>query len=183
METVSRRIQDWIERKYPKPKVDPEWLSACLNWIHTDLNIPLPNSLPASAPLPQAILNALDDQLLRSDLTDSMLPETGLPLNVAELNDHAIKGPHVLVEITAITEVGSSAFQLMQVKAAREERGIVGLDDGEGDGVDEEEGPVQKYPRGMLRFELSDGHTIMQAIEYRSIPQLELGVTPLGYKV
>ena len=47
----------------------------------------------------------------------------------------------------------------------------------------EDEGPVPKYPRGMLRLELSDGFTTVEAVEYRSIPQLRLGVTPLGYKV
>jgi RecQ-mediated genome instability protein 1 len=35
----------------------------------------------------------------------------------------------------------------------------------------------------MLKFLLSDGRTTVTAIEYRSIPQLELGVTPLGYKL
>lgn len=49
--------------------------------------------------------------------------------------------------------------------------------------AEEDEGPVPKYPRGMLRLELSDGFTTVEAVEYRSIPQLELGVTPLGYKV
>ena len=48
---------------------------------------------------------------------------------------------------------------------------------------EEDEGPVPKYPRGMLRLELSDGFTTVEAVEYRSIPQLELGITPLGYKV
>jgi hypothetical protein len=49
--------------------------------------------------------------------------------------------------------------------------------------AEEDEGPVPKYSRGMLRLELSDGLTTVEAVEYRSIPQLELGVTPLGYKV
>ncbi|KAG9079066.1 hypothetical protein FS749_008859 [Ceratobasidium sp. UAMH 11750] len=32
-------------------------------------------------------------------------------------------------------------------------------------------------------MEISDGHKTMRAIEYRRIPLLELGVTPLGAKI
>jgi RecQ-mediated genome instability protein 1 len=137
-----------------------------------------------------------------------MLRGTGLPGNVEVLNDvrlGCVRGAGrgggggtegggrrreggVVVQIEAITEIGSSAFNLMGVMKAREERGVVSLDPddvGEGGGgrEDEDEGPLQRYPRGMLRLVLSDGSTRIQAIEYRSIPQLELGVTPLGYKV
>ena len=49
--------------------------------------------------------------------------------------------------------------------------------------VEEDEGPVPNYPRGMLRLELSGDFTTVKAVEYKSIPQLKLGVTPLGYKV
>jgi RecQ-mediated genome instability protein 1 len=127
-----------------------------------------------------------------------MLPGTGLPANIGELNDVRLSGgaAAVLVEIVSITEIGSSAFNLMSVVNAREERerGVVSIGsnpDGAQDAAgavrqdydEDDEGPIQRYPRGMLRFELSDGTTTLNAIEYRSIPQLELGITPLGYKV
>jgi len=102
----------------------------------------------------------------------------------------------ILVEVISINEIGSSAFNLMNVMNAREERGVVALPPGDadhdpggqqvigdGDDDDDDEGPIQRYPRGMLKLQLSDGHTTIQAIEYRSISELELGVTPLGFKV
>lgn len=137
--------------------------------------------MPPAGPL-QPVIDAVNSQLLQSDLSDSTMHGTGLPSNLNELNDVHLAGRSVLVQITAMTEIASSAFTIMNVMKAREERGIVGLDETNvADGDDE--GPIQRYPRGMLRFELSDGSTILNAIEYRSLTQLELGVTPLGYKV
>jgi RecQ-mediated genome instability protein 1 len=93
----------------------------------------------------------------------------------------------VLVQIVAITDTGVSAYQLEQVRAAREEHILSGSGDKEGeeDGdVDiEGEGPMPKYPRGSLRLRLSDGVTKLEAMEYRPLPQISLGPTPLGYKL
>lgn len=93
-----------------------------------------------------------------------------------------------------MTEIANSAFNLMGVRQTRldradlaegaqrrrEEREAQGLQE---EDIEEDEGPIPKYPRGMLKFELSDGATTLQAIEFRSLPDFELGVTPLGYKV
>lgn len=94
----------------------------------------------------------------------------------------------LLVEIRAITEIAHSALTLLNTHQTRLDRADLGLarDDGNQQDPhqqDEEEGPVPRFPRGMLRFELSDGHTRFRAIEYRSMPDLVLGETPLGYKV
>lgn len=95
--------------------------------------------------------------------------------------------PPVLVEIVSIMEIGTSAFQLEQVRAAREERMAAGAgtEEGEDDGdiEVEGEGPMPKFPRRMLRFQLSDGNSTFSAMEYRKIPSIILGVTPLGFKV
>lgn len=115
-----------------------------------------------------------------------MLPGTGLPPNIAFINNTKLPGPPVLVEIISLTEIGHSAFNLQNVRQARIERAdLAGLaeEDGENQEDGEETGPVPKYPRSMLRFQLSDGMTVLEAIEYRRIPELQLGVTPLGYKV
>lgn len=112
-----------------------------------------------------------------------MLPGTGLPPNISTLNNTRIH--NVLVEITAITDIGVSAFTLGNSRSIRMERAdLAGIYEGEGEEeVGEEEGKVPKYPRSMLKLELSDGAITIQAIEYRPMPQLELGVTMLGYKV
>lgn len=120
-----------------------------------------------------------------------MLEGTGLPLHITQ-TDHReantrLTGPPILVEIVAMTEISSSAYQLEQIRAAREERIRLGQtdsdDEGEADLEVEGEGPMPKYPRGMLRFDLSDGATRFNAIEYRPLPELVLGKTELGFKV
>lgn len=146
---------------------------------------------PNANPHSNQFLQDVEAQLLQSDLTDSMLEGTGLPIHITQ-SDHReantrLTGPPVLVEIVAITEIASSAYQLDQIRVAREERMRLGQTDddegGEGDLEIEGEGPMPKYPRGMLRFQLSDGTTTLSAIEYRSLPDLVLGKTKLGFKV
>lgn len=120
-----------------------------------------------------------------------MIDGTGLPQNISQ-PDHPqantrLAGPPILVEVAAMTEIAHSAYQLNQIRVVREERmrlGQTGEDgEGEGDLEIEGEGPIPKYPRGMLKFELSDGTTTLTAIEYKSIPDIVLGKTPLGFKV
>ncbi|KAF8068632.1 hypothetical protein FPV67DRAFT_1415327 [Lyophyllum atratum] len=45
------------------------------------------------------------------------------------------------------------------------------------------EGPIPKYPRGMLKLRLTDGMVTLPAVEYRFLPGLSLENTPLGYNV
>ncbi|TFK33239.1 hypothetical protein BDQ12DRAFT_691470 [Crucibulum laeve] len=176
---IPSAVADWLEKNYPRPRIDEEWLKECYDWITTDQNLSPTTNL-------QGLLNALETQLLQSDLRDSMNHSTGLPEHVAlPTTTTVVEGKPILVEITALTEVGSSAFQLDQIRVAREERMRTGGEEGEEDGdlEVEGEGPMPKYPRGMLRFELTDGKTTLQAMEYRMIKELTLGVTPLGYKM
>jgi RecQ-mediated genome instability protein 1 len=96
----------------------------------------------------------------------------------------------LLVEVRSITDIAQSAFSLLNTHQTRLDRADLGLAQGDANHggeqqqqVEEDEGPVPRFPRGMLRFELSDGCTTFRAIEFRSLAELELGVTPLGYKV
>jgi len=116
-----------------------------------------------------------------------MQPHTGLPANVGDVNTiTTLMGPPVLVEVIGMDDVSTSAFQLDQIRQAREERirAGVGNEEGEEDGdVDVEgEGPMPQYPRGKLRLQLSDGETVLEALEYRRINELKL-TTPHGFKV
>jgi RecQ-mediated genome instability protein 1 len=176
---IPPQLTAWLDEHYPSPRVDPEWLDACYTWVTTE------HHLDPAADMP-AIIEHVEAQLLQSDLCDSMSHGTGIPLALLTAVSGTLRGP-VLVEITALTEVGSSALALDQVRVARAERFAAGagLDDeeNEADLEVDGEGPVPNYPRGMLRLELSDGATTLSAIEYRPLPELTLGVTPLGYKV
>ena len=153
-----------------------EWLDACYAWIVSELR------LDPSTQMPQIIDN-VEHQLLSSHLSDSMIQGTGLPANVAGTNDTTtrLRGPPVLVEILSIMEIGHSAFTLNNTRQARIDKAdLTGLGaEGAGDGEEK----IPKYPRSMLHFELSDGSLTFEAMEYRSIPQIQLGVTELGYKV
>ena len=62
-----------------------------------------------------------------------MLPGTGLPRNVAELNNTKLQGLPILVEIVSMTEIDHSAFSLQNVRQARIEKadlaGLAGEED------------------------------------------------------
>ena len=131
------------------------------------------------------IMELVESQLLMSDLTDSMISGSGLPHDVPGLHKGSLSGPPVLVQILALTEIGHSAFNLMNVRQAKIDRAdLSGLARDDNDNNEEaDEGPVPNYPRSMLNFQLSDGTIRLNAIEYKKIPQLDLENTPLGYKV
>ncbi|KAJ4477247.1 hypothetical protein J3R30DRAFT_3483716 [Lentinula aciculospora] len=172
-------ITSWLKRHYPKPQIDPEWLQACYDWIISDKNMN-----PAADM--QKIIEEVEVQLLESDLRDSMLHGTGIPNDITNINaaHSKLTGPPVLVQIEAITDVGVSAYSLNKTRIIRQERRIAGEEqEGEADGEVEGEGPIPNYSRSMLRLELSDGATTLRATEYRPIPELTLGGTPLGYKL
>ncbi|TFY83218.1 hypothetical protein EWM64_g788 [Hericium alpestre] len=176
---VPAQVVQWLRRSYPKPTVDPhmlrqEWLDACFNWILEEYQLQPPNDV-------DEIIKHVDAQLLQSNLVDSMVHGTGLPANIPKDRNSTLTGPPVLVEITALTDIGVSAFSLQNTRQTRIDRAdLAGLAEEDGG---EDDGPVPRYPRGMLRFEISDGATTLAAIEYRKIPELELGETPLGYKL
>ena len=153
------------------------WLSQCYAWVVEEHN------LNPATDMGQ-IREQVESQLLMSDLTDSMVHGTGLPHDLAGLQKGSLSGPPVLVQILALTEIGHSAFNLMNVRQTKVDRadlsGLAARGDNE-EGADE--GPIPNYPRSMLQFELSDGAITMKAIEYRKIPQLNLENTPLGFKV
>jgi RecQ-mediated genome instability protein 1 len=156
-----------------------EWLEACYNWVVDERNLNPANHL-------EQIIQEIEIQLLESDLRDSMIHGTGIPRNFADGNTQSsiLNGPPILVQIESITDIGISAYELNKVRETREERLAAGeQEEGEGDIEVEGEGPVPKYPRSMLRFEISDGVTTIKAMEYRSIPELSLEETQLGCKV
>ena len=80
-------------------------------------------------------------QFLESDLRDSTVPSSGLPANIGNVTQTRISGPPVLVEIAAITEIGHSAFSLLNTRQTRIDRAdLAGLNATRGeDGEREEE--------------------------------------------
>ncbi|CDO73719.1 hypothetical protein BN946_scf185015.g47 [Trametes cinnabarina] len=169
-------VVQWLKRTYVRPTVDPEWLEGCYNWIEQELGLSPDCDL-------DKILANVNEQLLESDFADSMLTGTGFPEDIFRGRDTQLKGP-ILVELVGIMEVGHSAYNLMQIYEARVEwrkqaelrNARVELDAGE-------EKPMPKYPRSTLQFELSDGAYVLPAVEFKRLPEFELGETPLGSKM
>ena len=109
------------------------------------------------------------------------MPNTGFPPTILEMNNEKLKGKPILVEVCSVTELGSSAFNLYNVRQARIERAdLAGL--AQEEGTEDDGGPIPKYPRQMLKLVLSDGTHSVPAIEYRSISAFDLADTPLGCK-
>ncbi|KAF8349054.1 hypothetical protein F5887DRAFT_1071217 [Amanita rubescens] len=133
---VHPRVLQWLRSNYPKPQLDPDWLSDCYNWLIHDKNLSPDSNF-------HSFIDTFEEQLLSSDLSDSMSHGTGLPTHIARPDTNTIlTGPPILIRV------------------AREERMRV---DGttENDGPDEgdievDEGPPPRYPRGMLKFNLTD---------------------------
>ncbi|CAE7219710.1 unnamed protein product [Rhizoctonia solani] len=163
------RLVNWLKATYARPQVNPEWLGACYDYITGELGVS-PDDF-------ESLKTHVEEQLLQSSLTDSAARNTGFP----DPNSHGIQIKNTLCEVVALTEIGHSAFTLKNVRQARvDKEDLAGL---AGDLEDGEDYSIPKYPRSMLRFELSDGTKTMRAIEYRRIPDLELGTTPLGTKI
>ncbi|KAF5339118.1 hypothetical protein D9611_011252 [Ephemerocybe angulata] len=178
---IPAEVVQWVNRNFPKPRVDHDWLQGCYEWA-IGLDGVRPNS--------QELFDTIRTQLLKSSLSQSLDPTDGLPQDIGDFNTQVtLCGVPTLVEIISLSEVGSSAFQLDQVRKGREERlragGFDEYDEGdeEADLEVEGEGPLPKYPRSMLSFVLSDGTTQFQAMEYKPLPQLSLVQTPLGFKL
>ncbi|CCO30366.1 hypothetical protein BN14_04393 [Rhizoctonia solani AG-1 IB] len=163
------RLANWLKATYVRPHINSEWLDACHEYITGELGVS-PDDF-------EGLKVHVEEQLLQSSLADSAVRDTGFP----DTDSHDVKISNTLCEIVALTEIGHSAFTLKNVRQARvDKEDLAGL---AGDLEDGEDYSIPKYPRSMLRFELSDGTKTMRAIEYRRIPDFELGVTPLGTKV
>ncbi|KZT73679.1 DUF1767-domain-containing protein [Daedalea quercina L-15889] len=167
------QVAQWLQRTYPQPRVDPEWLNDCYNWVREEY------SFDPATQMDQIIHN-VDIQLLESDLRDSMTSGTGIPQVSPDIKETIICGP-VLVQVLSMMEIGQSAFSLMNVRQARLEReDMAGLARAEDD---EDEGPIPSYTRSMLRLELTDGSVSLPAVEHRRLPELTLGESRLGLKM
>ncbi|KAI6042873.1 hypothetical protein EDC04DRAFT_2655103, partial [Pisolithus marmoratus] len=203
------RVAKWVSQNYPRPVVDAEWLSDCCDWISSTYNISPSNDFHDFITYVEAQLlqSNLEDSMVPGTGLDAGLvriEERPVPRRPrgrggkpssrvtrkpkGEPRQRHTTGPvPLLVEIRSITEIAHSAFSLLNIHQTRLDRADLGLavepqgrqDQGQ---QDEDQGPIPRFPRGMLRFELSDGHTLFQAIEFRTMPDVVLGDTPLGFK-
>ena len=131
----------------------------------------------------------IERRILHSKFSDIMQGGTGLHHRIGSSTIHTtIEGPIVL-ELLHITDVGISAFSLERVRQDRDqmlylellalaragqiitEEGLLGV-----------KHALPEYPRGVLKLILTDGHTEIQAVEYKRLP-FKLGKSKIGLKV
>jgi RecQ-mediated genome instability protein 1 len=106
---VPPEVAQRLSAKYPKPTVDPEWLEACYGWVTEHFGL-APRQV-------DQIVAEVDKQLLDSDLTDSMVPGTGIPERAPnEVKGRIAVDKPILCQIMAITDIGQSAFSLQNVR-------------------------------------------------------------------
>ncbi len=146
-------------------------------WVNNCIAALIEAGLPTDA-------RSVEHQYLCSDLTASSTHSRSLPTSRGgELPTTTIAGP-LLVQIHSAMDIGVSAVNLQRTMEERREMlsgatRIRRMDDDE----EIEEGKVPPYQRSMLSLQVSDGHMLIRAIEYRRIEGLTLADTPLGTKV
>ncbi|WWC63390.1 uncharacterized protein I303_105990 [Kwoniella dejecticola CBS 10117] len=168
-------IVSYLKRTYPVPEVDPAWVRECTQAL-----------IEAGQ---EATVDTVHTQFLYSDLAQSTLPSRTFP--PGELHQKNLFPRPTILQIHHISEIGHSAFQIKHTMEQRSEvlsgqsliRRMEDEDENAGEGEEIEEGKVPPYPRSMLKLELSDGRSIIRAMEYKRINELVLGQTSLGCKV
>ncbi|KIJ05380.1 hypothetical protein PAXINDRAFT_93539, partial [Paxillus involutus ATCC 200175] len=163
-------------QNYLKPTIDPKWLSDCCQWISFEHNISHFHRF----------IEHVELQVLRSYLEDSAVPGSGTTrahegragwpgINRDPLRDHAVKRndrtrtPHR--DSIEPSQASCNLLSDSRIHTTPRQQ------------VEECEGPVPRFPRGVLMFELSNGCTTFSDIEFRSLAKLESGIMPLGHKV
>ncbi|WFD29468.1 hypothetical protein MSPP1_000477 [Malassezia sp. CBS 17886] len=147
---LARGVHEALARALPSVPISIEWLTECIAHLCAHD--------ASQAADPDALYAGVHTQLLVSDLHDSLAH--------GSVQDLARLPLHVLVQITAVTDVGVSAQTLLDTLALHRD------------------GAERVFPRCMLRVQLSDGFALpFPGYECTRIPELELGRTLLGAKL
>ncbi|KAF0447594.1 hypothetical protein F8M41_002765 [Gigaspora margarita] len=127
----------------------------------------------------QRLYQAIYNEFLDSDLNKSMKPH--LP-PLIEDKHKIIIGEHqpIILQIADIFEVGVSAQSLLDVVNSYLS-GSMKQGHKYNDLSDRQYESIQ-FPRGMLKFQLTDGYQSVDAIEYKPLSNLNL-LTPIGIKI
>ncbi|CAG8578111.1 309_t:CDS:2 [Scutellospora calospora] len=127
----------------------------------------------------QQLYQAVYNEFLDSDLNKSMKPH--LP-SLIEDKHKVIIGEHqpIILQIADIFEVGVSSQTLLDVINSHLS-GSLKQGHKYNDISDKQYESIQ-FPRGMLKFQLTDGYQSVDAIEYKPLSNLNL-LTPIGIKI
>jgi RecQ-mediated genome instability protein 1 len=131
----------------------------------------------------------LEKRVLHSRFSDIMQAGTGFPNRIGSTMVHTIIEGPIVLELIHITDVGVSAFSLERTRQDRDQALYLQLlalaragRTITKEGLLDLKRALPEYPRGVLKLILSDGHTEIQAVEYKRLP-FKLGKTKIGLKV
>jgi RecQ-mediated genome instability protein 1 len=114
---------------------------------------------------------------------------TGLHHRIGSPTVHTTLEGHIVLELVHITDIGVSALSLERARQDRDQSIYLKLlASAQAGRTTTEKGwldlknALPEYPRGVLKLILSDGHTELQAVEYKCLP-FKLGKSKIGLKV
>lgn len=144
-------------------EVSEEWISACIQFLQSESN---ENNL-------NKICGAVYEQWLHADITE--LASSCLPFGLSKKKTASISGKFAL-QVNSIRDIGRPAYnQLQQIQKKDIENTKVSDDKGH-------TSAWEPKPTRMLLMQMTDGTSMVQGMEYRSIPLLTLNIKP-GSKV
>lgn len=144
-------------------KLSDFWLENCINWCRQEIGSRQYTS--------EELYSKVHEQWLLLDLRDVELPQ--LPTNAAKAKK-MILNKTLFLQLMSVLDISKSKFTQLQTL-----KNLNPLTRGIDDDSNEEDKPGAKR---MLQLTLTDGVEEIKAIEYRTIPELNINLTP-GAKI
>ena len=148
------------------------------------------NSEGLSLNRPESYVATFEEHLLWSNFRDSMEHGSGFPTNINHPSTFTVFEGPILLELVSMTDIGTSALVLEHFRLLREAEVLrhrsIAADRWINLSLDDLAGLrplLTPYPRNTLKLLLTDGLTLLEAIEFSPLRQFALGTTPLGCKV
>ncbi|CAG8529155.1 4362_t:CDS:2 [Acaulospora morrowiae] len=152
-------------------QLQESWLKQCLDKLRHKPEYQNANN--------QRLYQAVYEEFLESDLRQSMKPL--LPLSIDDAHKTIIgENRPITLQIVEIFEVGVSNQTLFDTISSHLS-GSIKEGHKYSDVRDKQNEPI-KFPKAMLKFYLTDGTQIVDAIEFKPLSQLDL-LTPIGTKI
>ncbi|XP_066967746.1 recQ-mediated genome instability protein 1-like isoform X2 [Macrobrachium rosenbergii] len=164
MMTLATNVKNFLKSKHIS--VPDEWIEPCLEFIQMDNpGINMGNT--------RVIYEKVYEQWLHSDLTE--LASCCLPFGLVQKRNTMLNGQFVL-QVNQIRDIGHPAYVQLQ-KLRKTEGGNAAVS------ADKQYQPLwEPKPSRMLFMQMTDGTSVVQGMEYRFIPHLNVNVKP-GTKV
>lgn len=154
-------VRNYLSRRHIG--VPDDWLGACIEWVLSEY--------------PQRNVSFIQDKVYQEWLHANLceLATSCLPLQVQERAPTTISG-HFALQINSVRDISEPAYsQLLKVEGADTENTSVSA-------TQDPRAAWERKAERMLMLELTDGTTVVEGMEYRSAPNLNVGLSP-GTKV